>query len=256
VFLVEPQKTPWDLNFTLFGFPVRVHPLFWLFGLLIGGTGDSQIMLIGLLVRFVSILIHELGHAFLMRHYGRDAYIVLYLLGGLAIEGNPTSYASSWSPRRGRTPWEQIYISFAGPAAQLLLAAFIVLFVKGMGGSVGADFLFNFVPVLYIEPGLRMSRELYILLSLALWFNTWWAVINLLPILPLDGGRIAEQLFVMQDPYRGIAKCIQLSIVAAIGMAIFSVSTQDMYGLFFFGTLAYSSYMLYAQIHGRGGGMW
>ena len=253
MFLVEPQKTPWDLNFTVFGFPVRVHPMFWLFGLLIGGVGTSQMMLIGVLVRFVSILIHELGHTFMIRRFGRESYLVLYMLGGLAIEGNPNPYATHWNPRSDRrTPWEQIYISFAGPAAQFLLAALIVVFVKGMGGDVKV--FWTYVPNLLIIPGPRISFELHMLLSIGLWFNTWWAAINLLPILPLDGGRIAEQLFVMHDSYGGLVKCIQLSIVTAIGMAILSFG--DMFSMFFFGSLAFSSYQMYMQIHGRGGDRW
>lgn len=255
MFLAEPQKTPWDLNFSVFGFPVRVHPMFWLFGLLIGGVGSSQLMLIGLLVRFVSILIHELGHTFMIRRYGRESYIVLYMLGGLAIEGNPNPYASSWNPRGDRrTPWEQIYISFAGPAAQFVLAALIVVFVKGMGGDVRPNFIYYVFPNFQIVPGPRISHELHILLHIGLWFNTWWAAINLLPILPLDGGRIAEQLFVMQDPYGGLVKCIQLSMVTAIGMAI--ISFGDMFSMLFFGSLAFSSYQMYTQIHGRGGDPW
>lgn len=257
MFLLEPQKTQWDLNFTVFGFPVRVHPMFWLFGLLIGGTGNSQIMLIGLLVRFVSILIHELGHALMIRRFGREAYIVLYMLGGLAIEGNPNPYASSWNPRsERRTPWEQIYISFAGPAAQLLLAGLIVVFTKAMGGRVDVTFYAYIIPHFDIEPSLRISRELEMLLEIALWFNTWWAVVNLLPIYPLDGGQIAQQLFLMNDSYGGLVKSLQLSIGTGVAAAIFSVSVGDIFGLFFFGSLAFSNYTMYTQIHGRGGDRW
>ena len=34
--LNEPPRTRGDIHFVLFGFPVRIHPLFWLVALLLG----------------------------------------------------------------------------------------------------------------------------------------------------------------------------------------------------------------------------
>ena len=42
-------------------------------------------------------LTHELGHALMFRRFGRDAHIVLYAMGGLAIEGRPQGFGSPWS---------------------------------------------------------------------------------------------------------------------------------------------------------------
>ena len=44
MFSMEPQRTDYDLNFHCLGFPVRVHPLFWLAGLILGASGawDTQ----------------------------------------------------------------------------------------------------------------------------------------------------------------------------------------------------------------------
>ena len=36
--LAEPNRTPYDLNFRLFGFPVRIHPLFWLGAVRVNGS--------------------------------------------------------------------------------------------------------------------------------------------------------------------------------------------------------------------------
>jgi Zn-dependent protease len=257
VLLAEPQKTPWALHFSVLGFPVRVHPLFWVFGLLVGGIGDGRMMLLYLLVNFVSILIHELGHALMIRRFGRESYIVLYMMGGLAIEGNPNPYASSWNPRADRrTPWEQIYISAAGPGAEFLLAGLIAVFVKAMGGDIRVEFAFYVIPIFDIIPGRRISRELELMLEAGLWFNTWWAAVNLLPVHPLDGGQIAQQFFLMNDPHSGLVKSIQLSIITGIGMAIFSFAMQSYFSMFLFGSLAFSNYMMYMQIHGRGGDRW
>ena len=86
--LGEPAPTQADLHFRLFGFPVRVHPFFWVVSLLLGmGGRDRPIrsnVLIWVAVVFVSILVHELGHAFMQRYYGGHPWITLYGFGGLA----------------------------------------------------------------------------------------------------------------------------------------------------------------------------
>ena len=76
VFLAEPNQTPYDLHFSVLGFPVRVHPLFWLMGLIMG-FGDVMSVFISIVVAFVSILIHELGHALGLGH-GNDRGGVMY----------------------------------------------------------------------------------------------------------------------------------------------------------------------------------
>ncbi|MCE9528268.1 MAG: site-2 protease family protein [Planctomycetales bacterium] len=61
--LAEPGHTPYDLHLKVLGFPVRVHPLFWVMGLIMGFGGVMEVF-IATAVAFVSILVHELGHAF------------------------------------------------------------------------------------------------------------------------------------------------------------------------------------------------
>ncbi|MBX9581317.1 MAG: hypothetical protein K2X87_13490, partial [Gemmataceae bacterium] len=108
--LVEPDRTPYDLNFRLFGFPVRVHPLFWVVTVLFGSSAlrdfGPEYLLVWVVVVFVSILVHELGHAFAFRAFGTDAAVVLYGFGGLAVP---------WGGVAGR--WRRVAVSLAGPAA-------------------------------------------------------------------------------------------------------------------------------------------
>ncbi|HEX5472325.1 MAG TPA: hypothetical protein VFW73_10580, partial [Lacipirellulaceae bacterium] len=69
----EPPPTQVDLHFRLLGFPVRVHPFFWITTLLLGmggGPADPVQTLVWVAVVFVSILFHELGHATLQRTFG------------------------------------------------------------------------------------------------------------------------------------------------------------------------------------------
>jgi Zn-dependent protease len=203
-------------------------------------------------------LIHELGHALMIRRYGRDAYIVLYGMGGLAIEGTNDPYKFSYNPRgERRTAQEQIYISLAGPGAQFILAGILLVFAKAMKGDPHLIFLHGIVPMVTVEESAQITPQLATLLFIAFQVNIGWALMNLLPVFPLDGGQIAMQLLMLRDSYGGMVRALQLSIGVAIVVALFALVTmrgEGWYPALLFGSLAYSNYMSLAQIHGRGGG--
>lgn len=261
--LAEPPRTPWDLNFQVLGFPVRVHPLFWLVGLLLGfprGGGDNVgiYLLIWFVALFSSILIHELGHALMIRRFGRPAHIVLYAMGGLAIEGRPRGeYGFSFEPygssQRARTPQEQILISAAGPGIQLLLALLIVVLVKATGGQVIPHFEGVIpVPVPWLGGELGKNANISLLVWMLLYVNVFWPIINLLPVLPLDGGQIAMQVLIQQDPWAGTQRALWLSVITGGGMAVLGMmAMQDVYLAMLFASLAVSSYLTLQQMGGN-----
>ena len=119
--LGEPSRTQYDLNFALFGIPVRVHPLFWLVACCsaMPNGGDGSAILTWIAAVFFSILIHELGHAMVIRIRRIYPWIMLYSMGGLA-SCDPAS-TRRWTMRT--THWRQILICAAGPVAGFLLAA-------------------------------------------------------------------------------------------------------------------------------------
>ncbi len=109
-------------------------------------------------IAFVSILVHELGHAVAFRIYGIDPAITLHGMGGL------TSGSGELTPRR------HIIVSLAGPLSALLLLglpAYLVLQADVVTSVQGRDAL-----------------------DAAIWINIGWSLLNLLPILPLDGGQV------------------------------------------------------------------
>jgi Zn-dependent protease len=261
VFLAEPPRTQFDLNFQALGFPVRIHPLFWLVAIIMGFSGRQGItIVIWVFSMFVSILIHELGHALMMRRFRRDAHIVLYAMGGLAIEGRPQgSFGSPWSfesyspyQSKARTPYEQILISAAGPGIQLLLAAGLILLLQATGSKVYPDFTYIF-PNLEIHAAGVFSENpnLYRLADDMLAINIFWPLMNLLPVLPLDGGQIALQLLVQQDPWHGMQRALWLSVFAGGAMAAFSlVILKEPFLMMLFASLAVSSYLTLQQSGG------
>ena len=260
--LAEPGHTPYDLHFSVLGFPVRVHPLFWLMGLFFGFNTDQPIMvLIAVFVAFVSILIHELGHALMMRRFGGESHIVLYMMGGLAIEGSGSSFGSFRS-RGSRSTYEQVLICAAGPGAGFVLAAIVVAVLYAAGGSIRWDFLEGFFPIPHARLGKNLGEglqnlNLRVLLDLVLWFNLVWGAVNLLPVFPLDGGQICQALMVAQDPWGGLRRSLWISVVTGAIAAVAGGLLFRANGIFMvlmFGSLAYSSYLALQQVSGGGRG--
>jgi Zn-dependent protease len=152
------------VRFSIFGIPVQIQPFFWLTLVIIGGATDanspSAILDTALFViaGFISILVHELGHALTARKFGAYSEITLQAFGGYA----------AFSGVRLTRP-QSFLVTAAGPGIQILL-------------GVALFFSFRFLPDL-------PPNADYFLIQL-MWISVVWAVLNLLPILPLDGGQM------------------------------------------------------------------
>ncbi|NUQ84277.1 MAG: site-2 protease family protein [Anaerolineales bacterium] len=237
----SPPPTRFDLRFSIAGIPVRVHPLFWLIALLLGSSGDLLTIPIWIFVVFVSILIHELGHAFAFRRYGMDSHIVLHIAGGLTVPES-TPWGRGWA-NVAPSPRQQIVISLAGPLAGFLFAALVIAGVFFSGGTVLTTMLFGFLP-LPLTPILPFGgRILGVFAAMLLWVNIFWGLINLLPVYPLDGGQVARNVLIQYDPLDGARKSLWVSVVtgAVVALAAF-LFLRSVYMALLFGILAFQSY--------------
>jgi len=194
--LAEPQPTPADLHFELAGIGVRVSPWFWLGSALFGwracqwlAEGDQralvQYLLIWIGVVFVSLLVHEFGHALAYRNFGQPAHVVLYHFGGLAI---PTIWG-----RRHLRPFQRLLVSAAGPLAQLCFAAMIIAGLKFAGLVVPFP-----IPAIgerlgFYEGAPFASPFALAVFAFLLEVNVFWPLLNLVPVPPLDGGQIVRE---------------------------------------------------------------
>jgi Zn-dependent protease len=226
----EPEPTQADLHFRVFGFPVRVSPYFWVGTLILhlgrGGPVAPADAAIWVAVVFVSILVHELGHAFLQRYYRGHPWITLYGFGGFSSCGD-------CDPR----PRAQIIIALAGPLAGFLFAAIIILLMAVSGHFDG--FQLSWLPV-----GLMPLESPYANLTVfyLLYVNIWWGIINLLPVYPLDGGRVSRQLFLVRNSYTGIVRSLKLSAIVGASVAAYALLTGQLYLCCMFAYLAYGSF--------------
>jgi Zn-dependent protease len=225
----------------LAGIPVSVHPSFWLIAILFGASGSLITIPIWVLVVFVSILAHELGHAFAFRRYGQRSRVLLYFAGGLTIP-EPISWGSG-TANVGLTANQQILISLAGPGAGFLFAALVLGVVALTGGSIFTTRLLGFIP-LPLNAAVPFGGFIVAaLISMLLWVNIFWGLINLVPVYPLDGGSVARNILVQTDPLDGVRKSLWLSVIAGavvalIGFFIF----RSIFIALLFALLAFQSY--------------
>lgn len=247
--LNEPGTSPYDVNFYLLGFPVRIAWTFWLVAALLGWTwsvglddaalasqldspGAPMLLAVWVGALLLSILVHELGHALAMRMYGMRSRIVLYHFGGLAI---PDSFGAWDGARQLRVgPREQIVISMAGPGLQLALAAVVWLIGLQLAIPMSLnDWLGRWFGIEIGAQALDGSIVMYALLDAILYPSTAWAILNLAPILPLDGGQIMRSGLMLSrvaDPMR-IAYTVSIGVGALIGF--YFLQSGEPFGVMF-----------------------
>jgi Zn-dependent protease len=191
-----------DLSFRIASIPVRVVPSFFLMAAVLSGLDhDLGHVAAWVVVVFVSVLAHELGHAVTGMLFGMHPTIQIHGMGG----------TTSWIAPRRQSVGRRILISLAGPFAGFLLAALVI----GLG-RVGGARLF------------QGSLGGYIYGSI-LWVNIVWGVINLLPILPLDGGNVLFQVLNAVTRGRGERPARLVSLVLATLGVLLAFKLRDVF---------------------------
>ena len=256
---MEPNQTPYDLRWTMFGISVRIHPMFWLVNVFMGLSAlrmGVQYLLIWVGCVFVSILIHELGHVWMGQAFGSRGHIVLYGFGGLAIGSNQLE-------RR----WQRVAVSFAGP-----MAGFVFLGIVFLGVWIwNADHIPYFVFVSMLDFGVPLDQldalmEIRTVPNVLMDFvvrdlvfiNLLWGLVNLLPVWPLDGGQISKEICETLSPDSGLTNALGLSMVVAgllaahcllvvLGKQLVPVPIGSTYTAILFAVLAVQSFQLMQQ---------
>lgn len=211
------QPSVFDLRFSLFGIPVRVTPMFWL-GSVILGWGAMELgppfLLMWVLICFVSILVHEMGHALVARWLGCDVIeAALYLMGGVAV----------YLPGRSYTQGKAILIALAGPAAGFILWGLMAFVFQGPLLDLSDRHLDRSATSL-IEFGIRQW----------LFINLVWGLVNLLPVLPLDGGRVLQGICLSISPFRGDDYARKIGIaVGGLAAVYFLMNGRTFAGILF-----------------------
>ena len=188
--------------FNFMGSPVNLNPLFLILFLFFGPVEVISI--------FISILVHEMAHAFVANRRG---YLVKSVNVGLFF-GTAEIDMSNIHER------DSIPISFAGPLSNLLL------FVLFLGLS-------PFIIGTLLEPHL-----IYFL-----FINLLLFIFNLIPIYPMDGGRILRDslYLLLKDRRRSKRISSWISLVLSISLIGISIITGSFILAFFMGLFAYQA---------------
>ncbi|MGI8902833.1 MAG: site-2 protease family protein [Solirubrobacteraceae bacterium] len=162
------------------------------------------------LLLFVSLVVHELGHALVARRHGISvARIDLFLFGGLTRMS-----------RDSASPGEELKIAAAGPLATL---GFVALCLAVDLVIVGPHRL---VHAAALDGAVQITPVL-LSLSWLLVMNVLLLIFNLVPAFPLDGGRIARAIVwrITADKVRGTRVAAKLGqwfavLLAAAGVLL------------------------------------
>lgn len=146
------------MQFRIAGFPVRIEVVFLLTMAFIGfASGRSGVYVVEwLVVAGVGVLVHELGHAVAFRRFGSPAEITLHGFGGVTVG-------------RAQPPRRNIVVSLAGPMFGFAAGAVALVARESLGPQ--SDLVSQ-----------ALADMIFVTFA--------WGVLNLLPILPLDGGSV------------------------------------------------------------------
>ncbi len=192
------MKWSWKIG-RFAGIDVQIHATFLLLVAFFGFSYWQQTRTLAgtlegiafLLALFLSVVLHEYGHALTARRFGiKTRDITLLPIGGVArLERMPDK------------PLQELWVALAGPAVNLVIAA--VLFIYLLVSN-------TFVPLtgMSLTGGPFVERLLSVNLTLMLF--------NLIPAFPMDGGRVLRALLALRLEY---VRATQIAATVGQGMA-------------------------------------
>lgn len=208
------------LKFNIFGIPVSIHWMFWLLAALLGGgigalesPSADRFIAVGLfmLAALISIVVHELGHALTgLKRGAPHVQVYLHGMGGLA--------------------------SF--PGARFSKKDNLLTTAAGPGASLALGFIFSVIASYYLpeqRPATMGPIYFGYFVSTMATINIFWSIVNLMPVLPLDGGQI---LFALLGPERAKVSCIVSFITIALLAFVLWVVTRSIFNMIVMAFLA------------------
>ena len=171
--------------------PIVIHPFFWLVAGLIGWINSQTFLgtIIWIAIILISVLIHELGHAIMALIFKKKPVIQLVPMGGV------TSYQGE-----GLKFYQQFLITLFGPifGFLLFLSAYLIL-----------------------KAGVFHNPVIISVISVVKWVNLFWTIVNLLPIIPLDGGQLLRIGLEAFFGVKGFRAALLIGIAVSLGIALF-----------------------------------
>lgn len=200
MFAIDTTPGRFDLAWRMFGTPIRIKPSFWIFQLIFGWSLKDRpaLLLIWVACSFFAILVHELGHVLAGRWFGFPGSIVIYGMGGGAIG----EYGRATRPQR-------MAIAAAGPIAGLSIYAALFFLTPWFVGSV------------FPQIGRAWAEYVIFGFGFLVFMSLFWNLLNLPPVIPLDGGMILQAALPQRNAGQRLAYAI--SFATALGLVAWGI---------------------------------
>ena len=177
------------LKFNAFGFPIEVHATFLIILIFIVDSGLSGLAIaLWTIAIFISVLLHELGHAVTVRWFGGTVEgIRIYALGGVTI------WTERESPIGG---WRRFLVAASGSGVGLALglALYWLVDLGALGTSGQALIRAPWTVELFTAD--RQQEYLIFFVGAFIWVSVVWGLVNWLPIGGLDGSKMLRVVMV------------------------------------------------------------
>lgn len=249
----EHEISRGTLRFTLWGIPISIQPSSWIVLALLGGAfrisdgSDLKQVLTFVVAGVLCLLAHELGHALTGRRYtGATPTVTLSMMGGITE-----------LPYLPRTRAQYFMYVLAGPLAGLLPGVLAALLLGLQVGNPGAGFSFfllspfgmeEAIPyeqmmslVLAIQDG-KLSLTMLELYSTIILISVWWSIFNLLPIYPMDGGKLLATVT------NNIKLATLTGMLLAGILSLLSLAGGMWFTMVLLGYFAYSNWQFYRNL--------
>lgn len=176
---------------------ITIQPMFWVTASLLAWLGGSSLerFPVWLGIIFVSVLVHELGHALAALGFGLKPRIELVALGGVTYhEGHTLSLP------------KQFVVVLMGPLFGLMLFGAATLLLQ-----------------------LPLPDWSHYSLRILQMINLFWAILNLLPVLPMDGGQLLRILLQGLFGEGGVRAALWIGAVVGVVLTAFALWAQQLF---------------------------
>jgi len=191
----------------IFGIPIRIHITFLLLLLFVafnphGGILSGSVGVVFIVLVFAGVLLHELGHSLVARHYGEHVQDIMLLpIGGVSRTEIPED------------PKQEIVMAFVGPLISLMLGALFFLI------SIALNYSLDFMDFVRGQGSITEN-----LIPILFYVNIMLGLFNLAPVFPMDGGRVLRGILSLtMEPIRATRIAVGIGQFIAILMFFFGI---------------------------------
>lgn len=204
----------------MFSIPIKINASFLILIAFLSFFLSFNFVKIGiwLFIFIISLLIHELGHAYTAQFFGQKAEITLHMWGGTTLRRGPKLKL-----------WQEFFIVLNGPLLEFLFL-------------LGNYFLLHNLKI-------ESSDSLIIYaLNISIMINSLWLLFNLIPTLPLDGGHLLKILLQSIFGFKGYKASVILSFFLSTLLALLGFIFGQMIVAILLACLAFENYRAWTDI--------